>query len=166
MLKSISLRLLWLIPMLLGVAIFTFGLLQFVPGDPITETFGLDVENMDDSQIERLRYELSLNDLLPVQYLHYLERLLQGDFGRSISPADRADQPQEILEVLPAIGEHDRRHVPDPPGGQRRVELDAGSGAIPGALVAGGGPGGHAGGRRRPAGGRHGHRAGSPAGAR
>ena len=100
MLKYISQRLLLLIPMLLGVSIFTFGLLQVVPGDPITGTFGLDIENLDDSQLERLRDELGLNDPLPVQYLRYLERLLQGDFGRSIST--RRPVSLDLVERYPA----------------------------------------------------------------
>lgn len=100
MLKYIYQRLLLLIPMLLGVSIFTFGLLQIVPGDPITGTFGLDIENMDDSQLERLRDELGLNDPLPVQYLRYLERLLKGDFGRSIST--RRPVSLDLVERYPA----------------------------------------------------------------
>lgn len=100
MLKYIYQRLLLLIPMLLGVSIFTFGLLQIVPGDPITGTFGLDIENMDDSQVERLREELGLNDPLPVQYLRYLERLLQGDLGRSIST--RRPVATDLIQRYPA----------------------------------------------------------------
>ncbi|MCY3835876.1 MAG: ABC transporter permease [Anaerolineaceae bacterium] len=100
MLKYIYQRLLLLIPMLLGVSIFTFGLLQIVPGDPITGTFGLDVENMDDSQIERLREQMGLNDPIPVQYLRYLGRLLQGDFGRSIST--RRPVSVDLVERYPA----------------------------------------------------------------
>lgn len=100
MLKYIYQRLLLLIPMLLGVSIFTFGLLQVVPGDPITGTFGLDIENLDDSQIDRLREELGLNDPIPVQYLRYLGRLLQGDFGRSIST--RRPVSLDLVERYPS----------------------------------------------------------------
>ena len=100
MLKYIYQRLLLLIPMLLGVSIFTFGLLQIVPGDPITGTFGLDIENLDDSQLDRLREELGLNDPIPVQYLRYLGRLLQGDFGRSIST--RRPVSLDLVERYPS----------------------------------------------------------------
>ena len=100
MLKYIYQRLLLLIPMLLGVSIFTFGLLQVVPGDPITGTFGLDIENLDDSQLDRLREELGLNDPIPVQYLRYLGRLLQGDFGRSIST--RRPVSLDLVERYPS----------------------------------------------------------------
>jgi peptide/nickel transport system permease protein len=34
--------------------------------------------------IERVRHQLGLDDTLPVQYLKYLGRVLQGDFGESV----------------------------------------------------------------------------------
>ena len=86
--------------MLLGVSAFTFLLLQVVPGDPVTAAYGLDIENMDPGQVERIREQLGLNDPLPVQYLRYLGRLLQGDMGRSIST--RRPIATDLLQRYPA----------------------------------------------------------------
>lgn len=85
MAKLVSRRLLLLIPMLLGVSLFTFVLLHVAPGDPVAAMYGLDPENMNLEQVDRIREELGLNDPLPVQYLRYLGNLVQGDLGRSIS---------------------------------------------------------------------------------
>ena len=100
MTKYIYRRLLLLIPMLLGVSAFTFLLLQVVPGDPVTAAYGLDIENMDPGQVERIREQLGLNDPLPVQYLRYLGRLLQGDLGRSIST--RRPIATDLVQRYPA----------------------------------------------------------------
>ena len=100
MTKYIYRRLLLLFPMLLGVSAFTFLLLQVVPGDPVTAAYGLDIENMDPGQVERIREQLGLNDPLPVQYLRYLGRLLQGDMGRSIST--RRPIATDLLQRYPA----------------------------------------------------------------
>ncbi len=100
MTKYIYRRLLLLIPMLLGVSAFTFLLLQVVPGDPVTAAYGLDIENMDPGQAERIREQLGLNDPLPVQYFRYLGRLLQGDLGRSIST--RRPIATDLVQRYPA----------------------------------------------------------------
>ena len=100
MTKYIYRRLLLLIPMLLGVSAFTFLLLQVVPGDPVTAAYGLDIENMDPGQVERIREQLGLNDPLPVQYFRYLGRLLQGDLGRSIST--RRSIATDLVQRYPA----------------------------------------------------------------
>ncbi len=100
MTKYIYRRLLLLIPMLLGVSAFTFLLLQVVPGDPVTAAYGLDIENMDPGQVERIREQLGLNDPLPVQYFRYLGRLLQGDLGRSIST--RRPIATDLVQRYPA----------------------------------------------------------------
>ena len=100
MTKYIYRRLLLLVPMLLGVSAFTFLLLQVVPGDPVTAAYGLDIENMDPGQVERIREQLGLNDPLPVQYFRYLGRLLQGDLGRSIST--RRPIATDLVQRYPA----------------------------------------------------------------
>ncbi len=100
MTKYIYRRLLLLIPMLLGVSAFTFLLLQVVPGDPVTAAYGLDIENMDPGQVERIREQLGLNDPLLVQYFRYLGRLLQGDLGRSIST--RRPIATDLVQRYPA----------------------------------------------------------------
>lgn len=100
MIRYILTRLLLLIPLLFGVSLFTFILINIAPGDPISTQFGLDPRGADPETIEQLREDLGLNDPLPVQYLNYLGNLLRGDMGKSIST--RIPVSQEILLRLPA----------------------------------------------------------------
>ncbi|MCZ7571334.1 MAG: ABC transporter permease [Ardenticatenaceae bacterium] len=103
MVKYVTQRLLLLIPLLLAVSLVTFVLIQLVPGDPVAAQYGLDPEGMDPQRIQEIRQELGLNDPLPVQYVHYLGRVLHGDLGRSIS-TKRPVGP-DILQRFPATME-------------------------------------------------------------
>ncbi|MGH2377923.1 MAG: ABC transporter permease [Candidatus Limnocylindria bacterium] len=76
-------RLLYAIPTLLGISIITFLIAHLSPGDPIRlYTFG--DPNVTPEDIERLRERLGLNKPLPLQYVDWLSRVLQGNFGESI----------------------------------------------------------------------------------
>ncbi len=84
MLKYIGKKILILIPKLLIISMIVFLGLQFLPGDPITRTVSPEAyQYMTEAQLEALRENLGLNDPLPIQYLHWLGRFLQGDFGYS-----------------------------------------------------------------------------------
>lgn len=74
-------RLLSVIVVLTGVSILVFLVLHFTPGDPVQIMLGPMAQPGD---IERLRGELGLDDALPVQYIRWIGRALQGDLGRSI----------------------------------------------------------------------------------
>ncbi len=100
MLRYILFRLLLLIPLLFGVSLVTFLLVNIAPGDPISTRFGLDPRGADKETVDRLREELGLNDPLPVQYLNYVGGLLQGDMGTSITT--RTPVSEEIRARLPA----------------------------------------------------------------
>jgi peptide/nickel transport system permease protein len=100
MTKYILHRIVLLIPLLLSVSVVTFIFLHAAPGDPVSAMYGLDIENMNPEQIERTREQLGLNEPLPVQYFNYIGRLLQGDFGRSIST--RRPIGPDLLQRYPA----------------------------------------------------------------
>ncbi len=74
-------RLLAVVPMVFGVLLLTFLLVHLVPGDPVEVMLG---ESASHADRDRLRAELGLERPLPVQFVDYLGRLAQGDFGRSI----------------------------------------------------------------------------------
>ncbi|HML40510.1 MAG TPA: ABC transporter permease [Bellilinea sp.] len=93
-------RLLTMPLILLGISIFTFVLIQLAPGDPITIQFGFDPRGQDPEVVARMREELGLNDPVPVQYVHYLNDLLHGDMGKSIT--SKTDVSFEILSRVPA----------------------------------------------------------------
>jgi peptide/nickel transport system permease protein len=73
-------RLLTLIPIILGLTFVVFMIMALSPGDPTTTILGNDYTVEAGVQ---LRHELGLDKPLVVQYVNYIARLLQGDFGKS-----------------------------------------------------------------------------------
>jgi ABC-type dipeptide/oligopeptide/nickel transport system permease component len=81
MLAHIARRLLTAIPVMFGVLLIGFVLLQVVPTDPAVVRAGpLATPDV----IEAIRSDLGLDKPLPTQFLLYLGRLAQGDLGVSI----------------------------------------------------------------------------------
>lgn len=62
------------------VTIITFSLMQIIPGDPVVTMLGTEATPQ---QIESLRHELWLDRPIYVQYIHWLNNVLHGDFGVS-----------------------------------------------------------------------------------
>ena len=75
-------RLFGLVGVLFGVSVVLFLALHLAPGDPAQLLLGPLVRPDD---LARLREELGLDRPLPIQYLTWLGRVLQGDLGRSIA---------------------------------------------------------------------------------
>src|SRR4029077_16358343 len=71
-----------LAPFAFGVVTLTFALIHLVPGDPVIAMLG---ENAAAVDIAGMRHQLGLDRPLPLQYLDYLEGLIHGDLGSSIS---------------------------------------------------------------------------------
>jgi peptide/nickel transport system permease protein len=92
-LKFILHRALTTVPVLFLPSLIVFSLVHLIPSDPVQITLG---EENDPHAQEALRRELGLDRPSLEQFLRWLWRLLQGDFGRSL----RSHQP-----VLGAIGE-------------------------------------------------------------
>jgi peptide/nickel transport system permease protein len=90
-------RVLLMVPVAFLVTLIAFGLLRLAPGDPVLAYAG---EVRDPAILDEMRHQLGLDQPLPVQYVLWLSRVLQGDFGRSI----RTHQPvsEAIVERLPA----------------------------------------------------------------
>ena len=74
-------RLLLVIPTILVVAIFTFGLLQITPGDPAALLAG-EEETAED--IEKIRRSLGLDKPVGQQFIEWIGKLARGDLGTSI----------------------------------------------------------------------------------
>ncbi|WP_232668480.1 ABC transporter permease [Pseudonocardia sp. TRM90224] len=75
-------RILALVPLLLGVALFVFIVMRFSPVDPALAAF--DGANATAAQLEQFRRENGLLDPWPLQYLYFVGNLLRGDFGVSV----------------------------------------------------------------------------------
>lgn len=96
MLAYIIRRVFQSILVLLAVGLVAFSMFRFV-GDPIEQLLGQERTQAD---VERLREALGLNDSFPMQYLNFLGRAVQGDFG--ISYRQSRPVAEIIMERLPA----------------------------------------------------------------
>lgn len=70
------------VPTLLGVSIAVFMLVHLLPGDPVEVM--LQGTGASAEQKAALRHQLGLDRSLVHQYGSFMERAVQGDFGRSI----------------------------------------------------------------------------------
>lgn len=96
MLRFIIKRLLALIPVLLGVSLLVFFILDLAPGDPAKTILG---EQARPEDIEALREEMGLNDPFFVRYGRYMLALCHGDMGESYKTRDPV--ADEIFSRLP-----------------------------------------------------------------
>ena len=81
MLRYILKRLLWLIPILLGVTFIVFTIMYLSPGDPVTIILG---EGATTEAYEALRAELGLDRPFIVQFFSYVGNVVfNQDLGRS-----------------------------------------------------------------------------------
>lgn len=89
-------RLSQVIPVILGVTLVVFLIMQMVPGDPAVILAG---EGASQETVEKLREDLGLNLPLHEQYFNYISNVVKGDFGNSL----KNKQPvlDEILVRLP-----------------------------------------------------------------
>ncbi len=88
-------RMLVSIPALLGVLFLCFCLLQVVPNDPARIIAGPDARP---ELVEEIRKEIGLDKPIPVQFLVYITRVVQGDLGRSIISNKRVIE--ELAETV------------------------------------------------------------------
>jgi peptide/nickel transport system permease protein len=94
--RYIAQRILSLLPVLVGVTLLVFLVMQLAPGDPAQIMLG---PKATETSLTQLRHELGLDQPLHIQYTRWVTRVLQGDWGRSI---------QLKREVLPFILERFR----------------------------------------------------------
>jgi peptide/nickel transport system permease protein len=81
MLRFLTTRLLYTLPVLWLVVSVVFLLIHLVPGDPIQQMLG---EGAAAADIEAARHEYGLDMPIGRQYLHYWKGVLRGDLGQSI----------------------------------------------------------------------------------
>jgi peptide/nickel transport system permease protein len=86
MLRYISIRLLYMVPVIWLVVSVVFLLIHLVPGDPIQQMLG---EGAASADVQAARHAYGLDVPLPQQYVNYWNGVLRGDLGRSL----RFDQP-------------------------------------------------------------------------
>jgi peptide/nickel transport system permease protein len=99
--RYLARRLLLMVPLLLGITVITFGIINLAPGDPITALINpLELSLLPKDEIDRMREELGLNEPLPVRYLLWLREAAQGNLGYSLQ--NQRPVTELILARLPA----------------------------------------------------------------
>lgn len=80
MLKYILKRILLIIPVVIGITLFIYLLLDLAPGDPITLMLGTDATP---EEVTQLKEELGLDKNVFVRYFNYMSGAVRGDLGKS-----------------------------------------------------------------------------------
>lgn len=94
--KYILKRLLFLIPILLGVSAIIFTLKTFTPGDPARMILG---NSATEEQVDAKREELGLNDHPVIQYGRYIKNIVTKlDFGQNYKTGENV-----LNEILPRL---------------------------------------------------------------
>jgi peptide/nickel transport system permease protein len=74
-------RLLYVVPISLGVTILVFALVHLAPGDPLNAVVAPDAPA---SVVAKLKADYGFDKPLPVQYAQWLGRAVRGDLGLSV----------------------------------------------------------------------------------
>ncbi len=91
-------RLLAAVPLLLGVVVVNFTLIQLAPGDPVSILVG-DFPAPPE-YLAQMRHDFGLDQPLPIRLLRYLQQLAEGNLGYSF--ANRQPVGALILDRLGA----------------------------------------------------------------
>ncbi|MDH1903857.1 ABC transporter permease [Comamonas aquatica] len=82
MLNYLLRRVLYTLPIMLGVALLCFALVHIAPGDPLVSILPADASAELQAQMREL---YGFNQPLPEQFARWVWRALQGDLGQSIA---------------------------------------------------------------------------------
>lgn len=96
MLNFLVRRVVYTIPIMLGVALVCFGLVHIAPGDPLVSILPPDASVQLQQQLMEL---YGFNRSLPEQFFSWVLRAMQGDLGTSIATGRPVAE-----EVMKAVG--------------------------------------------------------------
>lgn len=99
-LRLVGKRLLMAVPIVLGVSILTFWVLNLIPGNAAQQLLGPEAAP---DQIQKLEEEMGLNRPQVVRYLDWLGGAVQGDLGTSL--VSRQPVTDELGSRLAVSGE-------------------------------------------------------------
>lgn len=88
-------RLLWMIPIILGVSFVIFTLINFSPGDPGSIILGGSAEQ---AQIDAFNESVGYNKPFLVRYFNYMLGILRFDFGTSY--VSKASVGEELISKI------------------------------------------------------------------
>lgn len=95
-------RLLFAIPLVLGITVIAFLIANAVPADPINANLPQNALG-NEQLVNAFREKWGLDEPLHIQYFVYLGNLLQGDMGQSIKT--RNPIVDDLVQFLPATVE-------------------------------------------------------------
>ena len=90
-------RLLLMIPVIIGVSFLVFFIMDLAPGDAVDI---LAPEGATAEDLEAIRHDLGLDQLVIVRYVKYMGGMLHGDMG--VSYVSKTDVFDTYMEKLPA----------------------------------------------------------------
>lgn len=99
MLRYLCKRLLLMIPLLIGITLISFVVIHLAPGEPTDLQTDLNPQATAEAR-DRLRAQYGLDQPVHVQYLKWLGRLSQLDFGESFAQ-DHRPVLDKVAERLP-----------------------------------------------------------------
>ncbi len=97
MIRYLAKRAAWSLLILIGVSAITFAINFVIPSDPVAMIAG---RNATAEAREQIRHQLGLDQPVILQYGQYMERLVQGDLGRSYKR--KTQVAEQIVARLPA----------------------------------------------------------------
>lgn len=77
-------RILVMIPVLIGITILSFVIIQMAPGDPAYMHWDYERGAPTDADIEEINRKLGLDKPVVIQYAYWLKGIFQGDLGYSL----------------------------------------------------------------------------------
>lgn len=95
-LSMLAKRLATLVPLVLGITLFVFVVMQFSPVDPALSVLG---DQASAAQVAAFKAANGLDQPLPVRYVAFLGDLLRGDLGVTFPPS--VPVADKIAEALP-----------------------------------------------------------------
>lgn len=95
-LSMLARRLATLVPLVLGITLFVFVVMQFSPVDPALSVLG---DQASAAQVAAFKAANGLDQPLPVRYFAFLGELLRGDLGTTFPPS--VPVSDKIAEALP-----------------------------------------------------------------
>ena len=84
MLKYLIKRVLWMIPMMIGISLISFYIMHLAPGDITNTEAGFNPKASQESR-QKLRELYHLDKPVIVQYGYWMERMVKLDFGNSFA---------------------------------------------------------------------------------
>jgi peptide/nickel transport system permease protein len=90
-------RILYLLPIFIGISFFVFFMLHMTPGDPARMILG---DAATEISVQELRREMGLDDPFLMQYWRYIKNAVRGDIGKSY--ITKSSVAHEVLQAFPA----------------------------------------------------------------